>query len=64
MEYRGIRFELDVIGLDTWRWTVHTDTPSGFRLIGQFRGTRDAAIFHCRSVIDGHVKVNDGRGDA
>jgi hypothetical protein len=43
---------------------VHTDAPSGFRLIGQFRGQRDAAITHSRSVIDDHHDRNGGRGDA
>jgi len=63
MDHRGIRFELDAIGLDTWRWTVHTDTPRGFRLIGQFRGKRDIAIAHCVSTIDGHLD-RDGRAEA
>lgn len=55
MEHRGIRFEVEPIGLDTWRWTIHTPTPNGFRLIGQFRGQRDAATDHCHDTIDAHL---------
>jgi len=60
MDHRGVRFELDIIGLETWRWTIHTDIPRGFRMIGQFRGKRDAAIAHCLSTIDGHLDSDAG----
>ncbi len=60
MDHRGVRFELDTIGLDTWRWTILTDRPHGFRLIGQYRGKRDAAVDHCVTTIDAHLENGGG----
>jgi hypothetical protein len=57
-----VPFEIDRLGLDLWRWTIHTPAPPGFRLIGQIRGDQDAAITHCRTLIDGRPASDEARG--
>ena len=52
MKYRNVNFEVDILGLDTWRWTIRPRRASDLTLIGQARGTRDDAITHCKTEID------------
>jgi hypothetical protein len=52
MEYRNVNFEIDILGVDIWRWTILPRKASNLTLIGQVRGTRDRAIDHCKIEID------------
>jgi hypothetical protein len=52
MEYRNVNFEIDILGVDIWRWTILPRKASNLTLIGQVRGTRDRAIDHCKIGID------------
>ncbi len=58
VDHRGVRFELDMLGLDIWRWTIHPPVSQGLRIIGQFRGKRDAAVEHCKRAIDDTLDGN------
>jgi hypothetical protein len=52
MEYRNIGFRIDILGVDTWRWTILPRTPSDLTLVGQVRATHEQAIAHCKAEID------------
>ena len=52
MEYRNVNFEIDILGVDIWRWTILPRKASDLTLIGQVRVTRDRAIDHCKIEID------------
>jgi hypothetical protein len=52
MEHRSIRFRIDILGVDTWRWTILPRTPLDLTLVGQVRATHEEAIAHCKSEID------------
>jgi hypothetical protein len=52
MEYRNIRFRIDILGVDTWRWTILPRTPWDLTLVGQVRATHEEAIAHGKSEID------------
>ena len=52
MKYRNVNFEIDILGVDTWRWTILPRRASDLTLIGQARGTRDQAIAYCTTEID------------
>jgi hypothetical protein len=52
VEHRGVKFDIDMLGIDVWRWTIHPREPDGFRRIGQFRGPHDAVVAHCKATID------------
>jgi hypothetical protein len=52
MKYRNVNFNVDILGLDIWRWTIRARRASDLILIGQARGTRDEAIAHCQTEID------------
>ena len=52
MKYRNVNFEVDILGLDIWRWTIRPRKAGGLTFVGQARGTRDEAIDHCKSEID------------
>jgi hypothetical protein len=52
MEHRSVSFEIDILGADTWRWTILPRTPWDLTLVGQLRGTREQAVDHCKVEID------------
>ena len=52
MEHRSIGFNIDVLGVDTWRWTILPRTPWDLTLVGQVRVTYEQAIAHCKTEID------------
>jgi hypothetical protein len=52
MKYRSVAFKIDVLGVDTWRWSILPDQTPGLTLVGQVRGTRDQAETYCRSEIN------------
>jgi hypothetical protein len=52
MKYRNVNFEVDLLAVDTWRWTILPRRASDLTLIGQTRGARDQAIAHCMDEID------------
>jgi hypothetical protein len=64
LEHRGVKFDIDLLGIDVWRWTVHPREPDGFRRIGQFRGSRNAAIAHCKATIDETFGGDDDRSSS
>ena len=59
MKYRNVNFEIDILGVDTWRWTILPRRASDLTLIGQARGTRDQAIAYCTTEIDGLLARED-----
>ena len=59
MEYRNVNFEIDILGVDIWRWTILPRKASDLTLIGQVRGTRDQAIDHCKIEIDAILARED-----
>jgi hypothetical protein len=40
MKYRNVNFEVDLVAMDAWRWTI---LP---------RSTRDQTVAHCMAEID------------
>jgi hypothetical protein len=52
MEHRSVSFEIDILGADTWRWTILPRTPWDLTLVGQVRGTNEQAVDHCKVEID------------
>jgi hypothetical protein len=52
MKYRNVNFEVDILGVGVWRWTILPRRASDLTLIAQARGTRDEAIAHCKTEID------------
>jgi hypothetical protein len=52
MEHRNVRFSIDIIGVDTWRWTVFPAALGALMRVGQSRGTREQAIADCKGEID------------
>jgi len=52
MEHRNIGFKIEVLGMDTWRWTILPRTPWDLTLVGQVRATHEQAIAHCKAEID------------
>jgi hypothetical protein len=52
MEHRNIGFKIDILGVDTWRWTILPRTQWDLTLVGQVRGTLEQAIAHCQAEID------------
>lgn len=52
MEYRNVSFEVDVSGVDTWRWTLLPRTPWDLTFVGQVRAIHEQAIAHCKAEID------------
>ena len=52
MEHRNISFKIDILGVDTWRWTILPRTPRDLTLVGQVRATHEQAIAHCKAEID------------
>jgi hypothetical protein len=52
VKYRNVNFEVDVLAMDTWRWTILARRASDLTLVGQAQGTRDQAIAHCMAEID------------
>jgi hypothetical protein len=52
MEHRNVSFEIDILGADTWRWTILPRTPWDLTLVGQVRGTHEQAVDHCKVEID------------
>jgi hypothetical protein len=52
MEHRNITFRIDVLGVDTWRWTILPGTPWDLTLVGQVRAIHEQAIAHCKAEID------------
>jgi hypothetical protein len=59
MKYRNVNFEIDILGVDIWRWTILPRRASDLTLIGQARGTRDEAITYCTVEIDGLLARED-----
>jgi hypothetical protein len=52
MKYRNVNFEIDLLAVDEWRWTILPRRASDLTLAGQFSGTRDQAAACCKSEID------------
>jgi len=52
MKYRNVDFEIDLLGVGIWRWTILPKRVFGLTLIGQVRGTHDEAVTHCKAEID------------
>ena len=52
MEHRNISFKIDILGVDTWRWTILPRTLCDLTLVGQVRATQEQAIAHCKAEID------------
>ena len=52
MKHRNIGFKIEVLGLDTWRWTILPRTLWDLTLVGQVRATHEQAIAHCKAEID------------
>ena len=52
MEPRGVGFSIDILGVDTWRWTIRPRTPADPTRVGQLRGTNEQAVAHCKAQID------------
>jgi hypothetical protein len=52
MEHRDVSFEIDILGADTWRWTILPRTPWDLTLVGRVRGTHEQAVDHCKVEID------------
>ena len=52
MEHRNISFRIDILGVDTWRWTILPRTPRDLTLVGRVRATHEEAIAHCKAEID------------
>jgi hypothetical protein len=55
MRHNNIGFKIDILGVDTWRWTISPRTPQDVAIIGQVRCSREQAIAHCRAEIDALV---------
>jgi hypothetical protein len=52
MKYRNVNFEVDLLGVDTWRWSILPRRATDLTLIGQARGIRDQAVAYCMAEID------------
>ena len=52
MKYRSVNFEVDLLSVDRWRWTILPRRAADLTLIGQVNGTRDQAAAYCKSEID------------
>ena len=59
MKYRNVNFEIDLLGVEIWRWTILPRRASDLTLVGQTRGTRDEAIDYCMVEIDGLLARED-----
>jgi hypothetical protein len=52
MIYRNVNFRVEVLGLNTWRWTILPRSRRGLSFVGQISGTYEQAIDHCKVEID------------
>jgi hypothetical protein len=52
MKYRNVSFEISILAVDKWRWTILPRRASDLTLLGQFLGTHDQAAAYCKSEID------------
>jgi hypothetical protein len=59
VKYRNVNFEVDVLAMDTWRWTILARRASDLTLVGQAQGTRDQAIARCMAEIDAMLARED-----
>ena len=59
-KYRNVNFEIEVLGLESWRWTIRPRRNSDVTLVGQARGTREQAIAMCQAEIDAMLARQDG----
>lgn len=51
MKYRNVNFEVDILGVGVWRWTILPRRASDLTLMDQVRGTCDEAIAHSKTEI-------------
>ena len=59
VEHRNVSFSIDILGVDTWRWTIRPRSPGDLTRVGQFRGTHEQAVANCRSQIDAILARDD-----
>ena len=60
-EYKKVKFKIDILGTNAWRWTVLPRRQDELTLIGQVVGTEEIAIAHCQSEIDGLLERDELR---
>ena len=52
MKHRNIGFKIEVLGLDTWRWTILPPNAMGPNPCWTGASTHEQAIAHCKAEID------------
>jgi hypothetical protein len=58
-KHRNINFQIDVLGVDRWRWTILPRRATDLTLIGQVSGTREQAAAYCIAEIDAMLARED-----
>jgi hypothetical protein len=54
-------FKIDIIGVDTWRWSIRADEKARLTLVGQVRGTREQAEVNSWSQITSLLAIAKAR---
>jgi hypothetical protein len=62
MEYRNVSFEVDVLGVDMWRWTLFAQNAVGPDPCWAGASDHEQAIAHCKAEIDAMLaREREGR---